>query len=409
MKNTFRDLQAMTVFAIASFLFFLSLSPAVSTIAFIIAIICWVANKNYKNSFRAFKQHKTWWVFISFYLLHIISLLWTTNFRYAFFDLQIKMGFLICPLVVAGFSFTPESWKTFRKAFIFGCSVAGMICIINAAWHFFPGMQKEYFFYGKFSVLMHPSYFMIYLNLSMLFILYQLFWDKEKKKSMRNFYVVLLFFQLIILFLLSGRTAMAVSMLTLLIYGAVLARKKMLSMKDARIFLSLIVVSVVFQLAMLKYYNRYDQIANVIKEPDAKEENSTSIRYNIWKISVDLISDHPFIGVGVGDLKEELVKKYQEYNYEYGIRTRISPHNQFLHTAVILGLIGAGGLLYLLACAFMIAWRNGDWLYLLFIIITFLNCMTESILERQAGILFFTFINSLFASRYIGTIAKRID
>jgi hypothetical protein len=28
--------------------------------------------------------------------------------------------------------------------------------------------------------------------------------------------------------------------------------------------------------------------------------------------------------------------------------------------------------------------------------------MTESILERQAGILFFSFINSLFASRYIG-------
>ena len=173
-------------------------------------------------------------------------------------------------------------------------------------------------------------------------------------------------------------------------------------MKDMGLFFILLGVAVVFQLAILKFYNRYDQIANLIREPDSKEQNSTSIRINIWKISADLITEHPVIGVGTGDLKEELVKKYEVYNYEYGIRTRISPHNQVLHTAVILGLIGVISLLLMFAGALVLAWKNGDWLYVLFVIIVFLNCMTESILERQAGILFFAFMNSLFASRYIG-------
>jgi O-antigen ligase len=173
------------------------------------------------------------------------------------------------------------------------------------------------------------------------------------------------------------------------------------------LFFILVGVAIVFQLAILKFYNRYDQIANMIREPDSKEQNSTSIRLNIWKISADLISEHPVLGVGTGDLKEELVRKYEEYNYEYGIRTRISPHNQVLHTAVILGLLGVLSLLLMLGGAFVLAWKNRDWLYLLFIVIVFLNCMTESILERQAGILFFAFMNSLFASRYIGSRSHR--
>jgi O-antigen ligase len=119
-----------------------------------------------------------------------------------------------------------------------------------------------------------------------------------------------------------------------------------------------------------------------------------------------LITEHPFFGVGTGDLKEELVKKYEAYHYDYGIRTRLSPHNQFLHTAVILGIFGVLSLALLLGSAFMLAWKNRDWVYLLFVFLVFLNCMTESILERQAGILFFGFVNSLFASRYISTEKK---
>jgi O-antigen ligase len=402
MKNAFKDLQAMTVFALASFLFFLSLSPIVSTISLVIAIVCWIANKNYRDSLRSFREHKTWWIFISFYVLHIISLLWTSDFKYAFFDLQVKLGYLICPLMLAGFMFSADAWKTFRKALIFGTTIAGLICFFHAVWKFFPDLDRDYFFYERFSILMHPSYFMIYLNLSMLFILYQLYWEREEKRGMRTLYIILLFFQLTILFLLSARTALAVSMITLLMYGIILAKKRLLTFKDVRLFLVLLGVAIFFQFAILKLYNRYGQITNLIKEPNTKEENSTSVRYNLWKIAADLISEHPILGVGIGDIKEELVKKYEEYHYEYGIRNRISPHNEFLHTAVILGIVGVLTLLILLSTSFLLAWKNNDWVYMIFIVIIFLNCMTESILERQAGILFFTFLNSLFASRYIG-------
>jgi len=407
MNSVFKDSRKLTLLALTSFLFFLALVPLLSSISFGLVILLWIKEKTYRESFKALKQHKAWWAFMVFYLFHIISLAWSANFKYAFFDLQIKLSYLVCPVVIAGLSFSGEDWKKLRRAFIAGTTIAALICVCHATWQFSIYGQKEYFFHDRFSVLMHPTYFMMYLNLAMLFIMYDLFWLREKNNYERNVYSTILFFQLISLFLLSARTALATSLLTFLFYFILLGRKKMLVKKDKIQVVLFFVFALLFQYGVITFYNRYDQITKLIAQPDTKEDNSTSIRYNLWKIAADLISEHPVIGVGIGDIKEELVKKYEEYHYEYGIINKISPHNQFLHTAVILGLVGVLLLVYMLASAFLLAWRNGDWIYVLFIVIITLNAITESILERQAGILFFVFFNSMFATKWIGS--KRIS
>jgi O-antigen ligase len=243
---------------------------------------------------------------------------------------------------------------------------------------------------------------MIYLNLSMLFILYDLYWDREQNQRRRTLYSIALFFQLVAIFLLSARTSLAVALLTFFIYSLVMVKKGRLGRKDAFPVILFFGLAILFQFGLLTFYNRYDQLTKLMNDTGSKEENSTSIRYNLWKTAAEVIREHPVAGVGIGDIKEELVKKYVANGYEYGIKNRISPHNQYLHTAVILGAIGFVLLVVMLLSSFVLAWRNGDWNYLLFIIIISLNALTESILERQAGILFFAFFNSFFASRYLG-------
>jgi O-antigen ligase len=151
--------------------------------------------------------------------------------------------------------------------------------------------------------------------------------------------------------------------------------------------------------------NRFNQVEEAIVASEnsipadtiAQEApNSTNIRFHLWKNAVQLISRNPLFGVGTGDIKEELVNIYTENNYAYGIRERISPHNQFLHTGVILGITG----MVLLAIYFFyplcFSFKEKDWLYFFFLTIILLNAMTESILEREAGILFFTAFNTCF-------------
>ena len=124
--------------------------------------------------------------------------------------------------------------------------------------------------------------------------------------------------------------------------------------------------------------------------------NSTNIRINLWKNSLELIKQNPLLGVGTGDLKDELYRLYSENNYQYGMLKKPSPHNQFLHTSVILGFTG---LLFLCAYLFIplfLAFKNRYWLYVFFLIIIIVNCITESILEREAGILLFVIMNTFF-------------
>jgi len=70
------------------------------------------------------------------------------------------------------------------------------------------------------------------------------------------------------------------------------------------------------------------------------------------------------------------------------------PHNQYLQTWLELGL---AGLFALLLCIFAPLFRpNVEQSYVAFILIFSLMCLTESIGERQKGIVFFTLFQSLF-------------
>jgi len=165
---------------------------------------------------------------------------------------------------------------------------------------------------------------------------------------------------------------------------------------------------------ILQVNNRFDQVEKVISNsnihagtgndasvsPEFKQEdNSTSAHINLWQNAVELIDDHPLFGVGTGDLKEELSKYYAKNHFNYGLEKNYSPHNQVLHTAVILGIFGCLFLLAMFLVPLFLAFSNKDWVYFFFLLIVLMNCMTESILEVQKGVLFFAFFNTWFYQR----------
>ncbi|MEO0787411.1 MAG: O-antigen ligase family protein [Bacteroidota bacterium] len=110
----------------------------------------------------------------------------------------------------------------------------------------------------------------------------------------------------------------------------------------------------------------------------------TSIRvgWQIWK-------DHPWLGVGPGNLLAETDARYQrEFDIEKGLR----PHNQIVSTLAGSGLLGgilfctsAGGLIF--------GYRRlrRDPLYMSVAAILFGSMMVENTLETSAGVAMFTF------------------
>jgi O-antigen ligase len=139
--------------------------------------------------------------------------------------------------------------------------------------------------------------------------------------------------------------------------------------------------------------------SNITSQNEHSFNNSTSStpeRILIWKSSLEIIRDHLVFGVGTGDVKDELLKKYKEKNQAILLEHRLNTHDQYLETFIALGFTGFLMLLAMLILPAIRAVKTGQYLYFVFIIVFSFNILVESMLEIQAGVVFYAFFNCFF-------------
>lgn len=73
-------------------------------------------------------------------------------------------------------------------------------------------------------------------------------------------------------------------------------------------------------------------------------EGSARQRFEIWKVALHVIGEHPLVGVGVGSYPEAHQRAAQSDRFDPTARGRRDPHSTYLHVAAETGLIG--GLLF---------------------------------------------------------------
>jgi O-antigen ligase len=100
------------------------------------------------------------------------------------------------------------------------------------------------------------------------------------------------------------------------------------------------------------------------------------------------------LGHGTGDVRDVLVEKYTEHNLISALEHQYNAHNQFFQILISSGIIGL--LLFLLSTYFG---AKSNPLLLQFIVITFIFMSVESILENQAGTIFFGLFFSLLSQK----------
>jgi len=137
-------------------------------------------------------------------------------------------------------------------------------------------------------------------------------------------------------------------------------------------------------------------IDDIVHHDTVSDYESTSQRIEAWQSSLTVIKNNFLFGVGAGDVKEALIEEYSLNNYEYLVEKKLNSHNQFLQTFIATGIFGFSALMLMFIVPFVFSIRKKNYLYLMFIIIMFINFLTESMLETQAGVVFYGFFNSVF-------------
>jgi O-antigen ligase len=133
-----------------------------------------------------------------------------------------------------------------------------------------------------------------------------------------------------------------------------------------------------------RYFKSPDKFIQQLSESPSSSET----RLVMWSISCEEIADHPF-GVGTGNVDIYLGKNIRSKGNPTFADKEYNPHNQFLQTQLEIGIVGLfvlfgltfGGIIYAIKRRIFI-------LIVLFASLT-INCLFESMLQLQAGIIFY--------------------
>ncbi len=122
---------------------------------------------------------------------------------------------------------------------------------------------------------------------------------------------------------------------------------------------------------------------------------SLSQRIEFTRTSFHIIRQHPWFGVGTGDVPQAFSQAYDEIHSPLVEEYRFRAHNQYLAIAVAFGLVGLAFFLFVLLYPWCASRKYHTYLYLAFLTIMLLSMFPEDTLETQAGATLFAFFTSL--------------
>ena len=340
-----------------------------------------------------------------FFGAHLVGVLWSENQSFAWFDVQIKLSFLLFPLLfLVAKPFDKKQFEMILSGYLIGCVLAIIYGGVNSAVNFISGENSYLNFYeSNISPTLHIGYFSMYMNFAIIILIHKLYFNSKSLFSLVNLgriFLLLLF--AVAIFLSTSRNgflALIAVLLLIVVYSIVSRRKWMFGTL-------LVLISWIALSSFLKDYKNstsdfhgFKQVAVAVEKKEVRkaEWESSAVRLLVWQTAVEIIKENPLLGTGTGDIKDELVKRYKEKEYVYAYKRKYNAHNQFLQTAAALGIPTAILLLIMIISPLFYGWKRWHFLGLFLATIVGIACLTESVLEVQAGVIFYTFFASLFA------------
>jgi O-antigen ligase len=235
------------------------------------------------------------------------------------------------------------------------------------------------------------SYLTLVIILNILFA-----WFNTKPRFLSVIWVII---QVFTILLLSSRALIIYLFIVMFLLGTVWAYNRLkLTGVLGVIFISAGLIAITGEVLPVSK-QRFKRTFQEFIGPDHNQVRVGGIntRLGNYKSSIMLINDNPIWGVGIGDVREELVEAHKKFGFEEGVKFRYDAHNQFLQSYAATGVLGFITLLFLCLVP-LIKMIKEENIFNSLVIISFLNIfMLESYLETHKGIVLFCLFMSISA------------
>lgn len=381
-----------------TFFWWQQLTPAVIVVAIIFNLFMLPRNLSIQVIVAQIKQPIVW-IFSAFFLLHLASMLYTENTAAGWRGLELKASFLLVPILIP-MLFQQEGEN--KKRFLFWLKIAGLtyglFCLSRAGYNYWQEGNSTLLFSDQYAWRMHPSYLSVYF----VFLLNAevLLWMKERKEVTSG--ANLLHGATIVAFLVFTLFTTAKVGLVLLVLSAIWftilwIRQTKSWKKPVLLFSAIILVcgaAVWLTPLKLRLEQMVEELLHPRTDPD-KYVQSTGMRIWAWRATENLVDENTWTGVGVGDIRDDLNYQYRIMGIPRLADKHLDTHQQFFQTWATVGIFGLLLLVVLFLWLLVLAWRRNNYLLLYLTLLFIVFGITESMFERQAGVLFFTFVSGV--------------
>lgn len=359
----------------------------------IVWTVCFFAFDDVKVGMKRMLQNKWTYVLLTFFLIHAFGYFFSVNKEGALSAIEIKLSFLAFPILIGASNYNELQIKKIVISFVSGCVLVSVIDVFRAFYlYFFQDFNA--FFYTEFSYFMHPSYFAMYLIFAQLIIL--LFYPKWLS-HLSNVTIKIGFISVVFLtaiFLCSSKMGLITAFILLpLTFCVILFNKGYKKVIIALIIGLMISIGIAYKLFPTPF-ERIEQAFKVTASSetiDKTDAESTAVRILIWKESIKLIETNFVFGTTAGDANDKLVEAYEREGLAGALRKKLNAHNQFLQTFIGTGTIGFILLLLMTVGSLIYGFIKKNYVLSLFSILMIFNFLVESMLQAQAGFVFFAF------------------
>jgi len=368
-------------------------------------------------------RNKLFWVLITPFLVYALSLLLSEDLQVGWKQLEIGLSILTFPILIGLTDLDRKDILLFLKLMVL---LIALLPVLGFAHQYsiFQEVNDTGVFYNDNLVSIFEKqavYYGFFINIALL-TLFILWLQGEIRSKTAGIIGIFAFFLLVwSQYFLASRIAIALSVLIIITFAVLFMMRRLSRMQMVIFSVGLILSTLLLVVSFPKVLKRFQSIEHVQYRFDnpnpinhfngeIKKENWNGLntRLAIWECAIETIQQQPFLGHGVGDAQRELYTIYREKNFILAKASNYDTHNQYLHFALVGGVIGfiafLGHLLFLVRYSFL----KKNWLLLGVLLIYMVTCLTENVLGRNQGLVFISLLLSLL-TYFSGRLSKKID
>mgnify|MGYP006426392099 FL=1 len=335
--------------------FFLPLTVFGGNLFAVLIFLLWLVKADFKTDFYRLKDNKLVIAVLLYLLVHVVALLWTADIESGLWTLKKQLKFLFIPIFMLFVK--REHVKYYILAFLASMS-------LSEIWSYGIFFQLLPLYGGATLIdpipLMSHITYNPFLAIAIYLLSYYVLFDHSINRSKKVIYSFFIITMSINMFITGGRAGqvMYFAMLVVLIFQYF--PKNAFKASSVSLFV-LVITSSTFYLNSKIFSDRVDSAVTELSDYKNHTYSSTGMRISSAINSWSIIKEHPVIGVGTGDYKNEFIKASIKNNLKLEDKLVIhNPHNMYVLILVQFGLLGLAAILYLFYAQIKIAINSNE-------------------------------------------------